>query len=254
MLSALLLLAPVLASATINSIGYGPHGLELNAGENEHAASAYEEVALKEICYRNLYADVAAFTVKYQKEVLVADKADGKVYLADGTRKDENNVEFYYEEFCYKQYKLKDHEADYSKVSGISIGKRSLIDTLGFKGLGGLSLDSDSHGPADDAGLFTKGSFLDSFANTYGDGSMNGDAFGSLGEGEGVKQSVPVSQGNAKFDSYTAPHGDNAHSGATGGAEQIKGADDSAESDKAAPKARRMFSWHHLIVRGRSTS
>ncbi|BGO97305.1 hypothetical protein RTBOTA2_001933 [Rhodotorula toruloides] len=124
MLSALLLLAPVLASATINSIGYGPHGLELSAGENEHAASAYEEVALKEICYRNLYADVAAFTVKYQKEVLVADKADGKVYLADGTRKDENNVEFYYEEFCYKQYKVDQHDADYSKVSGITIGRK----------------------------------------------------------------------------------------------------------------------------------
>lgn len=135
-------------------------------------------------------------------------------------------------------------------MSGISVGKRSLIESLGFSNLGGLNLDSDDSRPPCDLGIFNKGSFLDSFANSYGDGSVRGDAFGSLGGGFsggeyglGAKNSAPVS-------AKPAPHADD---GSIGGAEQVK-MDDKGTAQDDSPKERRAFAWYRLVVRGRMSS
>ncbi|PRQ70081.1 hypothetical protein AAT19DRAFT_11734 [Rhodotorula toruloides] len=76
---------------------------QANYNEAEKAA----KISLKEICYRNLYADVAKYKVKYAKEVLAKDAAGKAVFLFDGIKKDINNREFYYEEFCYKQFNIR---------------------------------------------------------------------------------------------------------------------------------------------------
>jgi hypothetical protein len=86
-----------------------------------------------------LYADVSKFKVEFEKEVLIQDgafssppfslfpspsadfprSADyGKdVYLFDGLRKDENDVEFYYKEFCYKSVNIDSHDEKGSFLS-----------------------------------------------------------------------------------------------------------------------------------------
>lgn len=96
-----------------------------------------------------------------------------------------------YEEFCYKQYKVNEHKSDGKTIylpastsspphsalilfstaqalSGIQVGKRDLINTLGlasldaFKGFSPAADNGVAHEGA--APLFAKGSFLDSFA------------------------------------------------------------------------------------------
>lgn len=58
--------------------------------------------------------------------------------------------------------------ATVQSVSGIQVGKRDLINTLGLNSLGSMSGFESGNGDqgATDAGLFSKGSFLNDFA-TY---------------------------------------------------------------------------------------
>lgn len=97
----------------------------------------YSDVALKEVCYRNLYADLGklpsrstsarpcprltpsapapspdAFEVKETKEVVVQDSRKATVFMSQGVLRNEEDVALLYEEFCYKQYRLKEHSMD----------------------------------------------------------------------------------------------------------------------------------------------
>ncbi|KWU41386.1 hypothetical protein RHOSPDRAFT_27676, partial [Rhodotorula sp. JG-1b] len=87
------LLAVLASAAPTPGGGEGP-GVDVVKQSNykEHELAA--KISLKEICYRNLYADVS----KGQN-----------VFLFDGIKKDVNDKEFYYEEFCYKQFNVKQH-------------------------------------------------------------------------------------------------------------------------------------------------
>ncbi|GJN88154.1 hypothetical protein Rhopal_001111-T1 [Rhodotorula paludigena] len=116
--------------------GYGGDGLISVGNFNEKAAKA--AVTLKEICYRNLYADVQDFAVKSNKEVLIKDSKNLDVFLRDGLKKDVNDQEFYYEEFCYKQFGVKEHN---SKVSADSV-----LVGLKERDLGGLDGGLGSYG------------------------------------------------------------------------------------------------------------
>ncbi|GAA5979590.1 hypothetical protein JCM10908_002976 [Rhodotorula pacifica] len=130
-----------------------------------------------------------AFKVKNTKEVLITDSRHATVFVSQGTLLNENNVELLYEEYCYKQYKVNEHKSNVDAVSGIQVGKRDLISTLGLSsldGLGGFSPSgTDDGGKAHDdpSSLFSKGSFLDTFSTyspTGGDGFFAGSGVDSL--------------------------------------------------------------------------
>ncbi|KPV77135.1 uncharacterized protein RHOBADRAFT_42345 [Rhodotorula graminis WP1] len=82
------------------------------------------DMSLKEICYRNLYADVDAFTVKHSTEALISDTHGKAVFLSDGIKKAFDDVEYYYEEFCYKKVKARKRSDDVSKHSGLLVGRQ----------------------------------------------------------------------------------------------------------------------------------
>ncbi|GAA5993792.1 hypothetical protein JCM10908_000749, partial [Rhodotorula pacifica] len=129
MLASLLTLATLVALALADG-GYGDYGYGGKTGavtvgvENKKEANL--GISLKEVCYRNLYADAKAFKVKYAKEVAVTDVKHANVFLFDGKLLNENSQEFYYEEFCYKQFKVKQHNADVKKESLGVIARRQL--------------------------------------------------------------------------------------------------------------------------------
>ncbi|BGP68005.1 hypothetical protein NBRC10513v2_001326 [Rhodotorula toruloides] len=126
------------------------------------------KVSLKEICYRNLYADVAKYKVKYAKEVLAKDAKGKAVFLFDGIKKDINNREFYYEEFCYKQFNIAEHNADVAKqntaVVGGAAGLGGGYGGAGLKGEAGYKRDGILGGGLD-GGMFNKGAFLDGWSS-----------------------------------------------------------------------------------------
>lgn len=83
-----------------------------------------------------------AFKVKYNKEVAVTDVRHANVFLFDGKMLDENSQEFYFEEFCYKQFKFKEHNADVKKESLGVVARRQLGGVGG--GIGGVGVGSVS--------------------------------------------------------------------------------------------------------------
>ncbi|GAA6009982.1 uncharacterized protein JCM10292_000739 [Rhodotorula paludigena] len=151
---------------------------------NENAAKA--AVTLKEICYRNLYADVQEFAVKSNKGVLIKDSKNLDVFLRDGLKKDVNDQEFYYEEFCYKQFGVKEHNSKVS-VDSILVGlkERDLGGLAGGLGsYGGIGGGFDSYGGGlggngFDSLSFNRGGFLGGY-NDFDDG-LGGLGYGSLG-------------------------------------------------------------------------
>ncbi|GAA5979584.1 hypothetical protein JCM10908_002974 [Rhodotorula pacifica] len=182
------LLAAALAGPVTASLSLGHDG-SISSINAHHKIKDYGEVSLKEICYRNLYADLAAFKVKNTKEALITDSKHQTVFVSQGTLRDENNVELLYEEYCYKQYKVNSHNSDVDAVSGIQVGKRDLISTLGLSsldGLGGFSpsgANGGQKGNSDPSSLFSKGSFLDTFSTyspTGDDGFFAGSGVDSL--------------------------------------------------------------------------
>ncbi|BGO98185.1 hypothetical protein NBRC10513v2_001292 [Rhodotorula toruloides] len=149
---------------------------QANYNEAEKAA----KISLKEICYRNLYADVAKYKVKYAKEVLAKDAAGKAVFLFDGIKKDINNREFYYEEFCYKQFNIAEHNADVAKHNTAVVG--------GAAGLGGKGVYKRS---AISVSSFDPESFSSGFGSldgSYGSplgGVGSGIGYGGVGSGMG---------------------------------------------------------------------
>ncbi|BGO89176.1 hypothetical protein JCM10049v2_001421 [Rhodotorula toruloides] len=142
------------------NLGGGFIGASTSAGAVAEAA-----VSLKEICYRNLYAEVSAFHVRYAKEVALQDAKHANVFLADGIKKDVNSQEFYYEEFCYKAYRAKQTTGT---VKGTHIG-------LVARQLGGL-----------EGGAFDAGSFTDGFEGAGLDGGASLGAAVPEGTSDGV--------------------------------------------------------------------
>ncbi|BGO98192.1 hypothetical protein NBRC10513v2_001285 [Rhodotorula toruloides] len=152
---------------------------QANYNEAEKAA----KISLKEICYRNLYADVAKYKVKYAKEVLAKDAAGKAVFLFDGIKKDINNREFYYEEFCYKQFNIAEHNADVAKHNTAVVG--------GAAGLGGKGVYKRSNviGSSFDPEGFSSG--FGSLEGSYGGAGLgyggvgSGIGYGGVGSGVG---------------------------------------------------------------------
>ncbi|GAA5872465.1 hypothetical protein JCM8547_006923, partial [Rhodosporidiobolus lusitaniae] len=68
------------------------------------------EVSFKEVCYRNLYADIEKFKKATEKEIKISDEYGKDVFFFDSFKKDENDVEFYYREFCYKDFSFDKHD------------------------------------------------------------------------------------------------------------------------------------------------
>ncbi|GAA5957207.1 hypothetical protein JCM10213_009160 [Rhodosporidiobolus nylandii] len=149
-----LLALPALALA-------GDYGFKKDGGvdvdvRNKAAKKEKElKVSLKEVCYRDLYANVEEFKKKTAKEVKIRDDYGKDVFIFDGFKKDENDVESYYREFCYKDFKFKKHNKEAEKKKVIDIDnkgkfyKRSLgVD--GGLGYGGGFDDFIDFGSFDD--------------------------------------------------------------------------------------------------------
>ncbi|GAA5873583.1 hypothetical protein JCM3774_000057 [Rhodotorula dairenensis] len=217
MLGSLLTLATLVASVFADGgyggglgkgggYGYGGLGAVTVAAENKKEANL--GVSLKEVCYRNLYADAKAFKVKYNKEVAVTDVKHANVFLFDGKMLDENSQEFYFEEFCYKQFKVKEHNADVKKESlgviarrqlgGVGVGGVGSVDGIGGVGVGAGSIggvgvgagsvsEAGSVGAFDGGvGAFDSGSFLSGYSGL--DGGISGKGFDAkdVGLGDGI--------------------------------------------------------------------
>ncbi|GAA5918638.1 hypothetical protein JCM8208_002086, partial [Rhodotorula glutinis] len=110
--STLLALAGAALAIAVPDGGYGGGGTDVVKDADLKKSEKALKVSLKEYCYRNLYADVAKHKLKYNKEVLVQDDKGKDVFLFDGIKKDSNDKEYYYEEYCYKQFNLKQHDSD----------------------------------------------------------------------------------------------------------------------------------------------
>ncbi|BGP45593.1 hypothetical protein JCM10450v2_001412 [Rhodotorula kratochvilovae] len=164
--------------------GYDDYGLgdSLVSASNFNEKEAEESVSLKELCYRNLYADAEAFDLRTDKEVAIKDSKGADVFLFAAVKKDINDVEFYYEEFCYKQTRVKEHN---SKVSAnsvvVGLKERGLDIGFGGFGLGGLRVDGGK-GLGGEYGGFDSSSFLD---GAWGDSSFLLGGGGGLGGGYG---------------------------------------------------------------------
>ncbi|KAG0654218.1 hypothetical protein C6P46_001852, partial [Rhodotorula mucilaginosa] len=153
--------------------GYGGPGAVTVGVEKKKEANL--GVSLKEVCYRNLYADAKAFKVKYNKEVAVTDVKHANVFLFDGKMLDENSQEFYFEEFCYKQFKFKEHNADVKKESLGVVARRQLGGGIGGVGVGDVGVGVGSVSEAGSVGgfdggvgAFDSGSFLNGFSGVDG--------------------------------------------------------------------------------------
>lgn len=86
---------------------------------------------------------------------------------------DENSQEFYFEEFCYKQFKFKEHNADVKKESLGVVGRRQLGIGAGGVGVGGVGVGSVSEagsvgGFDGGVGAFDSDSFLNGFSGVDG--------------------------------------------------------------------------------------
>ncbi|GAA5849957.1 hypothetical protein JCM9279_002473 [Rhodotorula babjevae] len=99
-------------------------GGKLTLSDSQSKKEDVSDISLKEICYRNLYADVDAFTIKHTTEALISDTHGKTVFLSDGRKKAYDDVEYYYEEFCYKKVKARLRSNDVAKHSGLLVGRR----------------------------------------------------------------------------------------------------------------------------------
>ncbi|GAA5876834.1 hypothetical protein JCM3774_000785 [Rhodotorula dairenensis] len=163
----------------------GPDG-QISAVNAHSKLREYGQADLKEMCFRNLYADLAAFKIKHSQEVLISDSKGGTAFLSQGVLRTEDDVEMLYEEWCYKKYKIDQHKSDVQALSGIQVGKRDLISSLGLSSLDafkGFSSVEKGNAHEDSSPLYAKGTFLDSFA-TYSpaqdDGFFSGTGSNSL--------------------------------------------------------------------------
>ncbi|GAA6048188.1 hypothetical protein JCM3770_003702 [Rhodotorula araucariae] len=91
---------------------------------NKVEQEAYSDLELKEVCYRNLYADLDDFDVKHSIETVVSDKKGQTVFLSDGIKRDFKDKEYYYEEFCYKKFKGREHDEDVEHAHGLLVGRQ----------------------------------------------------------------------------------------------------------------------------------
>ncbi|KPV77239.1 uncharacterized protein RHOBADRAFT_52176 [Rhodotorula graminis WP1] len=179
--------------------GYDDYGL----GDGIISASDYsqknaeESLSYREICYRNLYADVEAFKLRTDKEVAIKDAGNADVFLFANFKKDYQDKEFYYEEFCYKQTHKKEHNSKVSADSvlvglkekrdgGIGNGLGGGLGLGGGIGLGG-GLDGISGGGLNGIGGFDGAGSLDSAS--FLDGGF-GDYDNGLGGGFGGSSSL----------------------------------------------------------------
>jgi hypothetical protein len=88
---------------------------------------------------------------------------------------DENSQEFYFEEFCYKQFKFKEHNADVKKESLGVVARRQLGGGIGGVGVGDVGVGVGSVSEAGSVGgfdggvgAFDSGSFLNGFSGVDG--------------------------------------------------------------------------------------
>ncbi|EMS22021.1 uncharacterized protein RHTO_01236 [Rhodotorula toruloides NP11] len=178
MLSKTLLAISALSAVALAAPSPGV-GVDVVKQANYNEAEKAAKISLKEICYRNLYADVSKYKVKYAKEVLAKDAAGKAVFLFDGIKKDINNREFYYEEFCYKQFNVAEHNADVDKHNTAVVGAAA--------GLGGK------------AGVYKRsviGSSFDPEGFSSGFGSLDGSYGGAgLGYGSGIGYGGGIGKG-----------------------------------------------------------
>ncbi|GAA6021877.1 hypothetical protein JCM10207_004528 [Rhodosporidiobolus poonsookiae] len=124
---AALLAVAALASSVLAGEDYGKHdygkgkGTDVLIKANEEKHEKEKKVSLKEVCYRDLYANVEEFKKEFEKEVKINDDKGKDVFIFDGFKKDENDVEFYFREFCYKEINFKAHEENVDKDNIIKI-------------------------------------------------------------------------------------------------------------------------------------
>ncbi|GEM09105.1 hypothetical protein Rt10032_c07g3122 [Rhodotorula toruloides] len=111
--------------------------------ENKHN----QDIAIKEVCYLEMYEAKDWSTLSYQKETLVKDEYARSVYLTDGYKKDENGAEYYYKSFCYKDFKYSEHKektfGDSNAASVVDGGIGRAFRNVNIVGNGGAG-DSSS--------------------------------------------------------------------------------------------------------------
>ncbi|GAA5863999.1 hypothetical protein JCM8547_005304 [Rhodosporidiobolus lusitaniae] len=207
------LLLTLLATVVFARPGSEDYGRSDDSGKdiflNNEASTSdnQEEVSYKEVCYRNLYADIEKFKKETEKEIKISDDDGKDVFFFDSFKKDEDDVEFYYREFCYKDFSFDKHDDDESRQTVLDVSKRSLDQSsLDGSGLGDSSFGTSGAGSGfgdddQDLGLgdedlgtndFITGSDdLDS--NTIGDFSGD-DSTGFAGE-EGTGKDGSLSDG-----------------------------------------------------------
>ncbi|GAA5857216.1 hypothetical protein JCM9279_004424 [Rhodotorula babjevae] len=217
MLTSTLALATLaLSGSALASIGYDKDTGRLAAIDSSSKHESEEEVSYKEVCYRNLYADVEYFKVHNSKELLLSDTKGSQVFLSDGLKKAYDDVEYYYEEFCYKQFKERAHSNNVDKNHGILVGKRDFASSLGLGGFSGFSGAGAGSGSGDDglggaSGLFSKGSFLDTFSRGDGMGDFGldfGDEKKDAGHEQGKYDSSTVKKDDGAKDAKPDQHDD----------------------------------------------
>ncbi|GAA5918695.1 hypothetical protein JCM8208_000677 [Rhodotorula glutinis] len=194
--------------------GYDDYGLGdgLISASDYSQKNAEESLSYKELCYRNLYADVEAFKLRTDKEVAIKDAGNSDVFLFANLKKDYQDKEYYYEEFCYKQMHQKEHNSKVSADSvlvglkekrdggiGNGIGGGGLGGGFGLGGglvgISGGGLDGISGGGLngiggfDGAGSLDSANFLDGGFGDYDQGlggSFGGSSLGTSSLGGGI--------------------------------------------------------------------
>lgn len=132
-------------------------------------------------------------------------------------------------------------------ASGLLVGKRDLIGSLGLASLGSVKAFESSGSEPDGAGLFSKGSFLDSLAN---DSPLDGDSSFDVtqpdlkdGSSEALDAEMPAykpdtSSTGAKVDAVTDKKAPDATFAAGRG-----------ESASPDGKGKRAWSWRRFVMR-----
>ncbi|GAA5908322.1 hypothetical protein JCM8208_000377 [Rhodotorula glutinis] len=227
MLASTLTLATLAFSGSaLASIGYNKETGGLSAIDSSSKHELDSEIEYKEVCYRNLYADLEYFKVHNSKELLTSDTKGAQVFLSDGLKKAYDDVEYYFEEYCYKQYKERSHENNVDKAHGITVGKRDFASSLGLGDSSGFSTGgAGAKSGGDDlggaSGLFSKGSFLDTFSKGDGMGDFGLDFKDDSHDDQGKKDDSSTADNEkddgVKGDEQQPQHDDGGDKGALGG-------------------------------------
>ncbi|BGP18888.1 hypothetical protein JCM10213_003013 [Rhodosporidiobolus nylandii] len=134
MLTASILTLATLASLAVASPLPGGGGEpDISVGSKLAEKQHSKKVSLKEVCYLELFADVENHKVLFEKEIKIQDDYGKDVYVNDGYKKDENNVLFYFKEFCYKDFNFAEHNEETVKKSGASISADELKKLINNK-------------------------------------------------------------------------------------------------------------------------